>query len=206
MSESLLDRVIADKKETKLGGEERFVTVLVSDLRDFSSLSEKYEPKIVLEILNTYLDEMIQIIHDHEGYINEILGDGILVIFGAPKHVGNCALKAVKCAQKMQKGLSRVNTKLKLKKLPVLKMGIGINTGKLVIGNIGSKTRMKYGVVGESINIASRIESLTIPNQILISEAVYQKVSHIVKAIGNIRTGIKGFREPIQIYDVSEAS
>ena len=204
MSESLLDKVLKNKKETQLGGEERHVTVLVSDLRGFSPLSEKYSPKEVVEILNIYFEEMIDIIHKHEGYINEILGDGILVFFGAPQDVANSALKSVNCARAMQKGIIKVNQKLRIKGIPALEMGIGINSGNLIAGNIGSKRRMKYGVVGENINIAARIESLTIANQILISDALYEKVSDIIQPIGSIRTKIKGFKKPITIYDVSE--
>lgn len=204
MSESLLDKVVKNKHETQLGGEERYVTVLVSDLRGFSPMSEKYSPQVVVDVLNTYLEEMIDIIHQHEGYINEILGDGILVIFGAPKDIGNSALKAVQCARAMQKGLVKVNDKLKGKGLPSLEMGIGINSGNLIVGNIGSKRRMKYGVVGENINIAARIESLTIANQILISEALYECIANEVEPVGSLRTKIKGFEKPITIYDVSE--
>ena len=183
---------------------ERDVTVLISDLRGFSPLSEKYSPKQILDILNTYLEEMIEIIHKHEGYINEILGDGILVIFGAPKDIGNAALKAVECAREMQRGLKQVNRKLSIKGYPNLEMGIGINSGNLIVGNIGSRKRMKYGVVGENINIAARIESLTIPKQILISQALYEKIEQDIQAIGGIRTKIKGFAKPIMIYDVSD--
>ncbi len=204
MSESLLEQVLINKKGTQLGGEEKKVTVLVSDLRKFSPISEKYPPNVVIEILNVYLEEMIRIIHRHEGYINEILGDGILVIFGAPKAIESAPLKAVQCARDMQRGINKVNKKLRIKGLPSLEMGIGINSGNLVVGNIGSKRRMKYGVVGETINIASRIESLTIPGQILVSESIFEEISGDIKAIGNIRTTIKGFKYPIKIYDVSE--
>ena len=205
MSESLLEKVIQDKTETMLGGEERVVTVLISDLRGFSPLSENYSAKKVIEILNIYFEEMIDIIHEHDGYINELLGDGILVIFGAPRHVGNCALKAVDCARAMQRGLKRVNQKLINKGMPELGMGIGINSGTLVVGNIGSSRRMKYGVVGENINIAARIESLTIPNQILVSEASYKSVKEMIQPVGSIRTTLKGFKNPFRIYDVSES-
>ena len=104
----------------------------------------------------------------------------------------------------MQNGIKKVNEKLRIKGLPNLEMGIGINNGNLVVGNIGSKQRMKYGVVGETINIASRIESLTIPGQILVSESVYSKIVNEINAIGSIRTTIKGFKNPIRIYDVTE--
>ena len=204
MSDTLLEKVLVDKKETALGGEEKYVTVLMSDLRSFSPLSEKYSAEVIVEILNIYFEEMINIIQQYDGFINEILGDGILVIFGAPNNMADSELQAVKCAREMQQGIKRVNKKLRIKDLPVLQMGIGINSGNLVVGNIGSKKRMKYGVVGENINIAARIESLTIPDQILISEATYLKVANQFPNIGHIRTKIKGFKKSVTIYDVSE--
>jgi len=205
MSESLLEKVVRDKNGMELTGEEKHVTVLISDIRGFSPIVCKYTPKEVLSILNSYLEEMIGIIHKHDGYLNEILGDGMLVIFGAPKHIGNCALKAVKCAQEMQQRISKVNSKFMEKGLPEIEMGIGINNGELIVGNIGSKQRMKYGVVGENINIASRIESMTIGGQILISESVYNSVSDSIKPVGSLKTKIKGFGKPVTIYDVSNS-
>ena len=206
MSESLLDKIITEKEQPELGGEERFVTILMSDLRGFSSMSENYNASETVEILNLYFDEMFRIIHKHEGYINEILGDGILVIFGAPNHVDHCSKKAIICAREMQKAMEQVNDKLISENLPSLEMGIGINSGNLIVGNIGSKERMKYGVVGEAVNIAARIESLTIAHQILVSESTFVKNSDWVQPIGQIRAKIKGFKSPIVIYDVSESS
>lgn len=204
MSETLLDRVISEGEQPEIGGEERFVTILMSDIRGFSSMSEKYEATVTVDILNLYFDEMFNIIHKHEGYINEIMGDGILVIFGAPNHVQDCGKKAIQCAREMQQAMKTVNEKLKRKNLPALEMGIGINSGDLIVGNIGSKKRMKYGVVGEAVNVAARIESLTVANQILVSESTFRKNADWVNPVGHIRTKIKGFKKPIVIYDVSE--
>lgn len=203
MSEALLKTLVEDKKNTKLGGEERYATVLMSDLRRFTPMSEKYGADTIVNILNIYLEKMITIIHKHEGFINEILGDGILVIFGAPNDLENCAQRAIECAREMQAGLLEVNKELKAKKLPSLEMGIGINSGFLVAGNIGSKKRMKYGVVGETVNIAARIEAHTIAGQILISETTYDIVKDWVVYIGKIRVKIKGITDHITIYDVS---
>lgn len=206
MSKSLLNSVLNEGEQPELGGEERYVTILMSDLRGFSPLSEIYEAHVIVEILNIYFEEMIMIIHKYKGYINEILGDGILVVFGAPNQVSNSAKKAILCAREMQKAMNKINDKLTGKNLPSLKMGIGINSGKLIVGNIGSKKRMKYGVVGETVNIAARIESLTIPNQILVSESTFSKNADWIHPVGHIRAKIKGFKNPIMIYDVSELS
>ena len=199
-----MDSVINEGDQPELGGEERYATIMISDLRSFSPMSEKYEASIIIEILNLYFEEMITIIHKHDGYINEILGDGILVVFGAPNRIDNCAKNAILCSREMQNTMGKINEELTNKNLPSLEMGIGINSGDLVVGNIGSIKRMKYGVVGETVNIAARIESLTIPNQILISESTYRINEDWVRPIGNIRAKIKGFKNPIMIYDVSE--
>ena len=177
----------------------------MSDLRGFSSMSEKHEPEVVVDILNTYFEKMIDIIHKHDGFINEILGDGILVIFGAPNHLSSCATKAVECAREMQLGIASVNQTLRDKNLPELEMGIGVNSGYLVAGNIGSKKRMKYGVVGETVNIAARIEALTIAGQILISEATYQIVKDRIKSIGQLRVKVKGLSHHLTIHDISNS-
>jgi adenylate cyclase len=203
MSESLLDRIVSEGQQPILGVEDRFVTVLMSDLRGFSSLSSKYDATVIVDILNLYFEEMFTIIHKHEGYINEIMGDGILVIFGAPDQVQNCTKKAINCAREMQGVMKKVNSKLLKKNLPSLEMGIGINSGNLVVGNIGSKERMKYGVVGEAVNIAARLESLAIPNQILVSESTFSGNADWVHPVGHMKTKLKGFKKAFVIYDVS---
>ncbi|WP_109302669.1 adenylate/guanylate cyclase domain-containing protein [Aquimarina sp. AU474] len=202
MSENLYDTIVKNKK-TQLGGEQIYATVLMSDLRGFTELSDKFEPQVIVDVLNVYLEKMISIIHKHDGYINEILGDGILVIFGAPNYIENCAKRAVECAREMQEGLLLVNEQLSIQNLPNLGMGIGINSGNLIAGNIGSKKRMKYGVVGGTVNIASRVESLTLSGQILITKSTYDIIKDWVKIAGQIRVKIKGIVDPINIYDVS---
>ncbi|MDB2606608.1 GAF domain-containing protein [Zobellia sp.] len=205
MSESLLNG-LHKQDLPELGGEERYATIMISDLRDFSSMSEKYEAKVIVEILNLYFEVMIGIIHEHDGYINEILGDGILVVFGAPNKIENCAEKSIRCARSMQRSMPKINALLAEKNLPSLYMGIGINSGKLIVGNIGSQKRMKYGVVGETVNLASRIESLTVANQILVSESTFGHNTDWVKPIGQMKTKLKGFQHPIMVYDVSETN
>lgn len=203
MSDGLLDAIIQKNKKTHLGGEKRFATVLMSDIRGFSTISERYEPEFVVEILNTYFEEMIDVIHQHDGYINEILGDGILVVFGAPNHLSDCAKKAIDCSRAMQERISMVNHRLKARDLPELEMGIGINSGDLVAGNIGSQKRMKYGVIGESVNLAARLQALAIGGQILISNNTYEKVKDWVNCIGRLRVQIKGITNHVLIHDIS---
>lgn len=205
MSEELLSSIISNENKLELGGEEIFATILLSDLRGFTALSEKYAANIVVDILNIYLEEMIDIIHKHDGFINEILGDGMLVVFGAPNSLKNSAIISVNCAKAMHSGLNNVNKILKAKGLPTLEMGIGINSGRLIAGNIGSNKRMKYGVVGNTVNLAARIESFTVSGQTLVSERTYNDVKDLLHKEGHLKVNIKGFSKPITIYDLSSA-
>lgn len=205
LSNDLLSSLLADEKYRQLGGEEVEATVLMSDLREFTPLCDGQEASVVVEVLNIYLGEMIEVIEAHGGFINEILGDGILVIFGAPQERAEHAFSAVMCAKAMHEGLKKVNRVLQEKGFPVLSMGIGINSGKLIAGNIGSKRRMKYGVIGDTVNLTSRIESFTVAGQTLISESTYEEVKDKVKPEGHLRVKIKGYSQVFQIYDVSTA-
>ena len=203
LSESLLQSLIDNQRNLELGGVEVYATVLISDLRGFTPLSEKIGAKAVVDVLNIYLEAMIETIHAHGGYVNEILGDGMLVVFGVPTKMDHDALAAIQCANSMHHKLSMVNERLQKMRLPPLEMGIGINSGRLIAGNIGSKKRMKYGVVGSTVNVAARIESLTVGGQTLVSERTYQEVHHLLRAQGKLRVKIKGIEHSVTIYDLS---
>ena len=186
----------------KLGGEIREVTIMLSDLRGFTPIAEQLGPDQVIEVLNSYLSQMSKIIGQYKGTINEFIGDAILTFFGAPVKYGDSPARAVACALAMQLGMEDVNRKNKEKGFPPLYMGIGINTGDVIVGNIGSKERAKYGVVGHNINLASRVEGATIGGQVLITPSTYEKIKDlvIVRSIRSIR--FKGVEENIDLYDV----
>lgn len=205
MSQELLSSILDSEKNLELGGKELQATVMMSDLRGFTPLANTYGATATVEILNIYLEEMIEIIHQHGGFINEILGDGILIVFGAPQARQNPDFSAVMCAKAMHTGLQKVNVKLADKNFPALEMGIGINSGKLIAGNIGSKKRMKYGVIGDTVNLAARIEGFTVGGQTLISESTYQHIMSQIQPEGKLRVKIKGYKQVFTIYDVSAA-
>ncbi|MEO1213994.1 MAG: adenylate/guanylate cyclase domain-containing protein [Bacteroidota bacterium] len=205
MSQELLSSILSNEKNLELGGEEKEATVMMSDLRGFTPMAKRYGAQRTVEILNLYLEEMIDVIQQHGGFINEILGDGILVVFGVPHHRDNPCYSAVMCAKAMHDGLQVVNEKLKAKGYQELEMGIGINSGMLIAGNIGSSQRMKYGVIGDTVNLASRIESFTVGGQTLVSERTYENIQDKVKAEGNLRVKIKGYQQVVKIFDVSGA-
>ncbi|MDP6931880.1 MAG: adenylate/guanylate cyclase domain-containing protein, partial [Myxococcota bacterium] len=148
--------ILREPGAMELGGAERTVTVLMSDLRGFTSLSGRLGPREMVVALNRYLDRMTEVILDHGGTINEFIGDAILVLFGAPREQEDQAERAVRCALAMQAELQVLNREMAAEQRPPLEMGIGIHTGSAVVGNIGGTRRVKYGVVGEAVNLASR--------------------------------------------------
>jgi adenylate cyclase len=145
---------------------------------------------------------MSKIIGRYKGTINEFIGDAILTFFGAPVKYEDSPVRAVACALAMQLGMEDVNRQNKERGLPPLYMGIGINTGDVIVGNIGSKERAKYGVVGHNINLASRVEGATIGGQILITPSTYEQVKDLVIVRKVRSTRFKGVEEDIDLYDV----
>ena len=192
----------AAEEKLKLGGERRKITILTSDLRGFTAISERMSPEEVIKILNIYLKYMADVINEYQGTIDEFMGDGILVLFGAPVVRKDDASRAIACACAMQLKMGTVNEQMRQMGLPALEMGIGINTGEVVVGNIGSETRTKYGIVGNQVNLTYRIESYTTGGQILISETTFQEVKSIVKIAERKEVNVKGIDHPIFIYDV----
>lgn len=185
----------------QLGGEKRDVTILLSDLRGFTTFSEKFPPETVVEVLNRYLDVMVEVINKHGGIIDSFIGDGILVIFDSLRHPDH-ALRAVRTAIDMQRAMIGVNRANVAQNIEQIEMGIGINTGPAVVGNIGSHRRMKYSVIGQPVNLAARIESLTIGGQILISDTTLAQVKDHVDLCGQLRVKVKGVTAPIQIHEI----
>lgn len=202
----LNDAVVANLLEhpegLKLGGEKRKITILTSDLRGFTHLAERTSPEKVVKILNFYLGCMADIISQYQGTIDEFMGDGILVLFGAPTIRADDAHRAVACAVAMQLAMKTVNQKMQEWGLPNLEMGIGINTGEVIVGNIGSDKRTKYGVVGSQVNLTYRIESCTVGGQILISESTFRAVESIVKINEQKEVKLKGLLESLLVCEV----
>jgi len=172
LSDEVVTKILTSHEGVKLGGEMREMTVLVSDLLGFTSITESMEAPQVVKIINRYLERMIGIIVRHEGTIDEFMGDGILVFFGAPRLLPNHSMQAVACAFEMQESMKELNKENTILSLPQLEMGIVISCGELVVGNIGSEKRKKYGAVGSPINLAFRMEEKTRPGEILVTQAV----------------------------------
>lgn len=202
VTDEVAAHVLSSPEELHLGGERREVTILMSDLRGFTPMSDKLGPEKVVKILNHYLHFMVEIIMKWGGTIDEIIGDALLVIFGAPVTMDDHAKRAARCAIEMQLAMDELNEVLKAEDLIEIQMGIGLNTGEVVVGNIGSEKRMKYSVVGGPVNLTARIEAFTIGGQILASKETCDLLGPEARIDGKLRVNMKGYSRPVSIYEV----
>ncbi|MBW1798687.1 MAG: adenylate/guanylate cyclase domain-containing protein, partial [Deltaproteobacteria bacterium] len=186
----------------ELGGERRSVTIMMTDLRGFTALSERLEPEQVVQMLNVYFEVMVDVVLKYNGTINEIIGDALLIIFGAPQEMPDRAQRAIACAIEMQNAMAEVNGQSRSQGLPELEMGIGLNETEVIVGNIGSTKRSKYAVVGSGVNMTSRIESYTVGGQILISESVRKEVGGVLRIDSQREVLPKGSDAPLKIFEI----
>ncbi len=193
-----------------LGGEEREVTILFADLRGFTTMSEKFTPRDLLTLLNRYLDRMSGEIERHGGVIDKFIGDGIMALFGAPVAQGDAAERALSAALGMERALADLNRELAAEGRPPLGVGIGVNTARVVAGNIGSHRRLNYSVIGDGVNVASRLQSLTrtaeYRTNVVTSTATIAAVGEkkfTFRPLGTVQ--VKGRHEPVEIFAVEGA-
>jgi adenylate cyclase len=201
VSEEVATSLLQSPDGLELGGEEREITILMSDLRGFTALAARLTPHQVIEFLNVYLESMVEVIGRYGGTIDEIIGDAILVIFGAPLPCADHADKAVACALAMQLAMADVNARLAAKGASDLEMGIGVHTGPVIVGNIGSQRRTKYAAVGSNVNLAGRIESFTTGGQVLISESTRQKLQAPLRVDNQFKVEPKGASTSLQLFE-----
>src|SRR5262249_11970094 len=196
-------RAILDSPEgLRLGGEKRVVTILMSDLRGYTRFAEQGDPAWVMEVLNGYLARMTDIVIEHGGTINEFIGDAIFAVFGAPIAHAGPAEGAAATAVAMQRTMADINTGHVARGLPRFEMGIGVNTGEAVVGNIGSEQRAKYAVVGSAVNVAARVEGATVGGQIFLSAATYEQIRDLADVRPPIAVELKGLAAPLQLYEL----
>jgi class 3 adenylate cyclase len=202
VSEEVAESLLRAPEGLELGGEEREATILMSDLRGFTAMAERMPPREVIEILNLYLETMVDVIARYEGTIDEIIGDAILVIFGAPVASDDHAAKAVACGLAMQLAMTDVNERLIAKGAAALEMGIGIHTGRVIVGNIGSLRRTKYAAVGSNVNLAGRVESFTTGGQLLITEDTRERITSPMRIDGQFQVEPKGAARSLQLFEI----
>ncbi|MGB9617524.1 MAG: adenylate/guanylate cyclase domain-containing protein [Desulfomonilaceae bacterium] len=207
-----MDRTVAEEllnfdAQLEFGGQEKTVTILKTDLRGFTNLTSKMTPTQVVTLVNLYLSTMISVIEAHRGIIVDFYGDGILVFFDGPTtDIRGRARAAVRCAVAMQKALSHITLSNRVENSPKLIMGIGIHTDKVIVGNIGSERRAKYGIVGVGVNFVDRLQSLAVNGGILLSRNTYNLVADIVSSVRTIRTPLNGFEGIQTIFEVVDVA
>lgn len=202
VNKDIAEKILRD--EIKLGGERKTATIFFSDIRSFTAISENLQPEEVVEFLNQYMTRMVKCVNDTHGVVDKFIGDAIMGVWGTPISHGNDTANAVECALRMRESLHEFNKDRGSAKKPVIKIGCGINTGAVLAGQIGSHDRMEYTVIGDAVNLASRIESLNKPfgTDILISEDSYQAVKDLFIVVPMEKIMVKGKKEPQQIYAV----
>ena len=198
LSPNLAEMVVSGKLKVEKGGEERIATTLFADIRGFTSMCEKMEASDVLILLNEFFEMMVEIAFSYEGTVDKFVGDMIMVVWGAPVAHSDDPRRAVQAALDMQAALERYNTG---REHPI-RIGIGINTDQLVAGYIGSTRTMSYSVIGDAVNIASRLCSAAGPGKILISENTYRKIRKHFDTIEIDPVNAKGKSTPIKVFSV----
>jgi adenylate cyclase len=204
VSKDVFNHLVADPSLAKLGGQRREMSVLFSDIRGFTTASEKSTPEAVVAMLNEYFTEMTAILFRHQGTLDKFVGDMVMGLFGAPVADARHADHAVETAVEMVAGLARLNAKWVAAGRPTLDIGIGINSGEMIAGNIGSETIMSYTVIGDAVNLGSRLESLNknYGTHILISEATRDQLTIQVTTRRVDEVIVKGKTKPVVVYEV----
>jgi len=205
VSKQIVDQILENEDHLNLGGQELEVTTLFSDIRGFTSMSEKMSPKDVVDSLNEYFDKMIEVVFKHNGTLDKIIGDALMVIYGAPIGSNNDAERALLTAIEMQQKLEELNVVRLTRGQSPLEIGIGLNTGKAISGNIGSKVQMNYTVIGDAVNLSSRLCSFAKAGQIIVSESVFSALKNKSNFAFRELTPIhvKGKEDAVNVFEVS---
>ena len=202
LSGSIVEKILANPDQIHLGGENQTATIMFTDIRGFTRMAEKMEPQQIVELLNEYFTEMTDLIFENGGTLDKYLGDGIMAVFGAPITKPDDPARSVKTAIEMQRAMARLNRDWEARGQPALRAGVGVNTGAVTAGNIGSTKRMDYTVIGDAVNLASRLCANAAGGQILVSESTFAQLggSRPAKKLEPIR--VKGRDTPVEVYEI----
>jgi adenylate cyclase len=207
VSKDVFDQLMIDPTRARLGGQRREMTVLFSDIRGFTTFSEQGQPEEIVQQLNEYFSRMVHVLFEHRGTLDKFVGDAVMALFGAPLEDPKHAEHAVQAALAMLKELEALNQAWAAQGRPTLAIGVGVNTGEMVAGNIGSETIMSYTVIGDAVNLGSRLESLNkqYGTTIIISEATRGRLEgrYDIRPLGDVV--VKGKTQAVAIFEVREA-
>ena len=202
LSPNLVDQVVAGKLTLEKGGALREVTMLFTDIRGFTAMSERHAPQEIVRMLNEYFELMVDVLFKHQGTLDKFVGDEIIGLFGAPVRVPDAELRAVECALEMKRVLKEFNRIRVAEGQEEIRVGIGINTGSVVTGAIGSSRALQYTAIGDAMNIASRLCSAAAADQILVSDATYRKIADRVAAVAMPPMRFKNKSEEQKVFNV----
>jgi adenylate cyclase len=202
VAREVVDEILKNPENISLTGERREVTVLFCDVRGFTPMSERMSPEDVVLLLNDFYTLMIETTFKHDGTLDKFLGDAVMAVFGAPIAHPDHSARAIRTALAMQEGIGGLNGRRAQQGKEPISVGIGVSAGEAVAGTVGTEDRMEYTVIGDSVNLAARLESNAKPHQILISHRTYERVRDLVDArpLGRIR--VKGKEEEVEVYEV----
>lgn len=203
LTDEIVESLLESPEKLQVGGERRTVTILMADIRGSTPLTEGLPAEDVMRLLNTFLAHMTDVIMQHEGTIDEFIGDAIMVLFGAPVWKEDHADRALACAIAMQNRMAAVNAENAENGLPPVRMGVGVNTGPVVVGNIGSARRAKYGVVGIDVVLTARIQAHAEAGQILASDAAARACASEVDTASSRQVPMKGVTEPVTLHELA---
>ncbi len=204
LSKSVVDSVLKDTSKLKLGGEKKDLTVMFSDIRGFTTISERLSPEDLVHLLNDYLTPMTDLVFEHQGTLDKYMGDAVMAFWGAPVDQPDHATKACVTALKMMEKLREMQEAWRAKGLPEIDIGIGMNSGAMAVGNMGSAARFDYTVMGDNVNLGSRLEGINkeYGTNIIVSQFTYDRAKNdvYVRLLDSVR--VKGKHEPVQIYEL----
>lgn len=204
LSTKIIEKIMGQNLDVALGGKQQVVTVLFLDIRGFTAMAEKMSAKTMIQTINRFFGKITDIIFEYDGMLDKYLGDGLLAVFGAPITAKDDPIRAVYAALKIIKTVKKSFTSIKENYGKPLQVGIGINTGHVVAGNVGSSKRMDYTVIGDAVNIAYRLEKTAGPQEIVMSEETYKKVKNIVSVMLEGVLTLKGRSQKVKYFAVSE--
>jgi len=202
VGQDLVNKIVNSNEDTPLQNKRQMATILFADIRSFTTISEHLEPEVLISMLNEYFDAMVKIIFKHYGVLDKFVGDELMATFGILDSVENGPVNSLKAAIEMQNKMKSLMDEFRKKGYPVFEIGIGINCGDVVMGNLGSKNRMDYTVIGDTVNVAARLEQMAEGRSIIVGEAVHERCGHLIAMQPKGEVKVKNRSQPVKCYQV----
>ncbi len=202
VGQDLVNKVVNSGEDTPLQNKRQMATILFADIRSFTTISECLEPETVIHMLNEYFDAMVNIIFRHEGVLDKFVGDELMATFGILDAAENGPVNAVRAAMDMQNNMKSLMAEFRMKGFPVFEIGIGINCGDVIMGNVGSKNRMDYTVIGDTVNVAARLEQMAEGQSILVGESVRNRCGNGLSMLARGEVQVKNRSKAVKYYQV----